>query len=70
MKTIKFYNIEWDDDGDGSDLPDSFTTNVNEKVFNPAEEGADLLSDQFGFCVKGFKFEEVLPKTKTKNKKK
>lgn len=64
---IKFYNIAWDDDGEGVNLPDSFTTTINNQDFNPSLEGADLLSDKFGFCVKGFNFEVIPEKNKTKN---
>jgi len=70
MKKIRLFNIKWDttDTGNESDysdaevkqlgLPAEFTAEVDED-FDPKEEGADLLSDEFGFCVFGCDYEFV-----------
>lgn len=65
MKRYKFFNIKWDmtnddeDDDDGTpELPNSVELDVLED-FNAVNEGADLLSDIYGFCVFSFEFEPV-----------
>lgn len=55
-KTIKFTNIQWDADGNEDSLPKEWETNVDSD-FNPEEDGEDLLSDTFEFCVLGFNYE-------------
>ena len=66
-KTIHLYDIDWDtssDDDDSSavqeecNLPSDVTVVVNRR-WNPEEEAADYLSDNFGFCVNGCQWEEV-----------
>jgi hypothetical protein len=59
MKTIRLFNIQWDID-DGTDpedcgLPTDHIAFVDDE-FNPEEQGADLLSDTFGYCVEGCTF--------------
>ena len=67
MKNIRLYDIEWDtEDEDGDEelgvpqealgLPSEYTVQVNNH-WNPEEDAADLLSDNFGYCVKGCKWE-------------
>lgn len=61
MRVVKVYDIEWDldndDDDDASDngLPESAY------VILPDDEDdiADALSDEFGFCVRTFQYDEV-----------
>lgn len=61
---VRFYDIEWDtDDGEGNaptaeslGLPREVEMEVAGDV-DLEESGADLLSDKYGFCVKGFSFE-------------
>jgi len=55
--TIRFFNIVWDSDNADAKLPTETILEV------PADcdvemEGADILSDQFGYCVHGFDFEQ------------
>lgn len=58
---IKFFNINWDTDYMNPKrlgLPSEITIDVSED-FDPEMEGADLLSDKYGFCVFGFEFEKI-----------
>ena len=52
---MRFSNIEWDVDcrEDLKTLPSEVVLEV-EDDFDADEDGADLLSDNFGYCVKGF----------------
>ena len=58
MKVVRLYDIQWDTDDDSPDelgLPkEQFA--VVEDEWDPEEEAADLLSDEFGFCVFGCLF--------------
>ena len=60
MKNIyHFFDIEWDTDGVSSKklkLPLTVDMEINDSEFNPELEGADKLSDKFGFCVLSFKY--------------
>lgn len=59
MNKIRIYSIKWDTDGEKiADLPEEFTANFPES-FDVANDGADWLSDRYGFCVEGFLFEIV-----------
>ena len=62
-RQFHFYNIVWDDDEEqgetGLNLPDSYTYRTTDPEFDPENEGANVLSDQFSFCVKGFAYEEI-----------
>jgi len=69
-KTIKFYNIEWDTEDNGKihspeklGLPKSVTMDVDTGS-DVEEEGADLLSDRYGWCVHGFNWKRVYKKRK------
>jgi hypothetical protein len=54
---VKFYDIEWDTDGDDDiDLPEVVVMDVEEDTDIPYR-GADLLSDEYGFCVYAFDFD-------------
>ena len=61
---VRFYDIRWDtDDGNGHKpspmslgLPREVTLDVDDDL-DVAEEGCDVLSDKYGFCVYGFMFE-------------
>lgn len=56
---ILFTEISWDTDGEDPeeyDLPVSHKTYVA-KDFDPDEDGAELLSTEFGFLVKGFSYQ-------------
>lgn len=59
MNTIKFYNIVWDtEDPSFYDLPSEMIFEV-EPTVDIDTEGADMLSDEMGFCVKSFDFEPI-----------
>lgn len=55
--TVEFYSIDWDVDrkSDLKSLPKKYVVDV-EANFDIENEGANLLSDKFGFCVNGFNF--------------
>jgi hypothetical protein len=59
---VRFYNIQWDttdDDhpkGQDVDLPNEITLDVDEDT-ELTTEGADVLSDKYGWCVFGFDYE-------------
>jgi hypothetical protein len=56
-QTLKAYaiNIQWDTDGEEVNLPERV-----EIPFNVSDdEIADMLSDEYGFCVFGFDIEQV-----------
>jgi hypothetical protein len=58
-KKVEFYNIEWDAESEleHADLPDSVTLDVPADL-NVEYDGADILSDKFGYTVFGFNFKE------------
>ena len=58
MKTIRFFNIEWDTDDENATLPRDVVLLMDDDR-DPEEEGADILADEYGFCVKGCSFEVV-----------
>ena len=58
MRTVNFYNIDWDTDGEEIELPTDIILTVDED-FEIDLEGADLLSDEYGFCVNSFSFQEL-----------
>jgi hypothetical protein len=55
---IRFWDISWDTDGEDADLPTDVTLEV-ENDLDIANDGADVLSDKFGFLVEGFYFDRV-----------
>jgi len=65
-KIIRMYDIDWDtcqDDlnappAEACGLPSELTITVNNH-WNPDEEAADYLTDNYGFLVKGLNWEEV-----------
>lgn len=62
-KRVRFFNINWDTEDEGVNsnisalLPSEVTLDVDDDL-DIAYEGADVLSDKFGWCVFGFDFEE------------
>lgn len=58
-KTIKFTNIDYDTDGEKVDLPSELTIEVEDDEIDPSNEGADLISDETGWCVNHFDWEFV-----------
>ena len=58
---VRFSNIEWDLDGEqpsAYNLPTECVMEVDNDV-DLEEEGADVLSDQYGWCVKSCSFEII-----------
>ena len=58
MKVVRLFNICWDTDGedpDGLGLPKERIAVVDDD-WKPVDDAADLLSDEYGFCVKGCSF--------------
>ena len=53
---VHFYNIDYDTDGESIDLPTELTLQVDDDI-DVSLEGADLISDETGFCVNSFNFE-------------
>lgn len=53
---VRFFNIQWDTDGEDVNLPDD-TQMIVDNDINLDLEGADQLSDKFGYCVNSFEFE-------------
>lgn len=68
VKYVRFYDIEWElDDADRSGgMPSEIVLEVPLDL-DVAEEGADLLSDRFGYCVKTFHFDDGLPETSSED---
>ena len=58
MRRVRFFCILWDvdDDEDLVHLPSACTVEVEDE-FNVHMDGADLLSDRFGWCVEAFLYE-------------
>lgn len=57
---VRAYDIRYDTDGLEIDLPSEliFTVDLDERPdFDPAEELADMISDQTGWCIFGCQFE-------------
>lgn len=54
MKPVRFQDIEWNADDD-AELPRDVVVLMDDGR-NPAEDGADLLAEEYGFSVKGCSF--------------
>jgi len=55
---IRFLEIKWDTDGESVQLPDEVVLTVGDDV-DVDLEGADVLSDEYGWCVFSFNWELV-----------
>lgn len=69
---ILFWNIGWDTDGRKvKSLPKSVLVPLSEfdKDFDFSMEGADYLSDKYGYCIFNFKFAKTYKDGKITNKK-
>ncbi len=56
MKIVRLFNIQWDTDSeDEAGLPPEHIAVVDDD-WNPEDDAADLLSDNYGFCVNGCSF--------------
>jgi hypothetical protein len=54
---VRFFDIVWDTDGEEASLPSTVLASIPEMDVNT--EGADFLSDEYGFCVFSFDFDTV-----------
>jgi len=61
MKLFKLVNIVWDTDGENANLPESAIMPVddNARIEDVQMDGADYLSNKYGWCVQSFEIEEV-----------
>ena len=58
MKIIRLFDIRWDTDGEDPEelcLPKEQIVTIDDDV-DPAEEGADILSADYDYCVFGCSF--------------
>jgi hypothetical protein len=53
---VRFYDIDWDTDGYAVDLPSETTLEVDDDL-ELSTQGADVLSDKYGWCVNSFNFD-------------
>ena len=62
---VRFFNIKWDTtdednpQGQDVDLPSECVLEVYDKI-DLDTEGADALSDEYGWCVFGFEYEKIV----------
>lgn len=69
MSKIRIYNIDWNTDGDDdvkSTLPDELLLNTehldiqdDEDIYETEDVISEYLSDEYGYCRRGFSFERV-----------
>jgi len=60
MPRYRVFDIEYDTGGCAIDeLPKELFITADDVDFDPAEDLADSISDQTGFCVFGYAFEQV-----------
>lgn len=52
---VRFFNIQWDTDGANPELPSEAVLEVAADT-DVGADGADILSDKFGYCVSAFQF--------------
>jgi hypothetical protein len=57
MRRIRFTNIVWDTDGEELDLPTETTLAVESDA--DLADLADVLSDEYGWCVMSFDHEQI-----------
>ena len=55
---IRFYEIDWDTDGEDVDLPVDVVLPVDDDL-DVSLDGANVLSDKYGWCVNSFQFEKA-----------
>jgi hypothetical protein len=60
---VKFFNIEWDmetdfDDGEPVELKMEMVMDIDDGT-DIEYEGADILTDEIGYCVVSFEFEII-----------
>jgi len=57
MKRYRAFDICWDTDGVAVELPESAIIELDDEQ-DIQYDGADVLSDEYGWCVFGFNYEE------------
>lgn len=63
---IRLYDIEWDVDGKSADLPAEVVLDPKtEEIDDISMEGADWLSDRYGWCVVSFRHEALVDPLRT-----
>lgn len=55
---VRAFNIDWDTDGKKIDLPDECVVELDDDQ-DPHEDLANVLSDEYGWCVNGCNYEIV-----------
>ena len=58
MKRYRLFDIDWDTDGEDVDLPSEVIVEIDDDQ-DIVYDGADALSDQYGWCVNSFEIEET-----------
>lgn len=58
MKQYRAFDIQWDTDEADINLPEECIFELEDDQ-DPSIEGADALSDEYGWCLFGFNYEEV-----------
>jgi hypothetical protein len=56
---IKFYDIKWDCDDTDVSLPSTVKAIIDDTDFDIESQGADFLSDKYGYCVFGFEYKII-----------
>lgn len=65
MKTFWVHDIDWDTDGEDVDLPTDVEVNIDDNTMiqltgeDLGDYLSDRLSEEYGFCHRGFGFMEV-----------
>lgn len=58
MKKYQAFDINWETDGEQVNLPSSARFELDDDA-DPTLEGADALSDQYGWLINDFSFKEI-----------
>ena len=59
VRTVRFFDIKWDTDGEEMSLPSVAEFDIDDPCIDIALDGADLLSNKYGYCVEACQFEEI-----------
>lgn len=64
MPKVYITEIQWDTDGEKVKLPQSITLKLSDIYPNMADDISEWLSDKYGYCHEGFRYEFKKPKPK------
>lgn len=64
MPKVYITDIHWDTDGEKVKLPNNVTLKLSDIYPNMADDISEWLSDKYGYCHEGFRYEFKKPKTK------